>query len=116
MHKNHNSYMYLQPTSLISDPILQFLLQALQDHKLSTVAATSLQSISTQCRDKMVDHFQGLLQIVQAMDGFNLSSDAALGLLKGIYTCSFKITASQDNLWLENREIRRRHMFVKRYN
>lgn len=31
----------------------------------------------------MIDHFQGLVQIVQAMDSFNLSSEAAIGLLKG---------------------------------
>lgn len=31
----------------------------------------------------MKEHFDGLLQIAQAMDSFNLSNDAAIGLLKG---------------------------------
>ena len=47
------------------------------------MAATALQSISTQCKDQMTEHFQGLVQIVQAMDTFNLSTEAAIGLLKG---------------------------------
>ncbi|XP_069128619.1 transportin-3-like [Argopecten irradians] len=68
------------------DPVLQFLLRGLQDPKLATVAANSLQSISTTCREKMIDHFQGLLQIVQAIDTFNLSAEAAIGLLKGTAT------------------------------
>jgi len=68
---------------LITDPVLQFLLHGLQDPKLSTVAATALQSISTTCRDKMTEHFQGLLQIVQVMDTFNLTPEASIGLLKG---------------------------------
>lgn len=66
-----------------ADPVLQYLLSGLQHPLLASVAATALQSISTQCRDLMIDHFQGLVQIVQAMDSFNLSSEAAIGLLKG---------------------------------
>ncbi|XP_025097718.1 transportin-3-like isoform X1 [Pomacea canaliculata] len=68
------------------DPVLQYLLSGLQHPLLASVAATALQSISTQCRDLMIDHFQGLVQIVQAMDSFNLSSEAAIGLLKGTAT------------------------------
>ena len=35
------------------------------------------------CRDHMKSHFHGLIQIAEAMDTFNLSSEAAIGLLKG---------------------------------
>jgi transportin-3 len=65
------------------DPILQFLLAGLQDKTISTAAANSLQSISTTCREQMVNHFQGLVNIVSALETFQLSNDAAIGLLKG---------------------------------
>lgn len=68
------------------DPVLQYLLTTLQQPQLASIAATALQSISTQCKDQMTEHFQGLVQIVQAMDTFNLSVDAAIGLLKGTAT------------------------------
>ncbi|XP_041351282.1 transportin-3-like [Gigantopelta aegis] len=64
------------------DPVLQFLLNGLQHASLASAAANSLQNISTQCRDHMTEHFEGLVHIVQAMDTFNLSGDAAIGLLK----------------------------------
>lgn len=69
--------------NLISDPVLQFLLAGLQQPALASVSATALQSICTSCRSQMKEHFDGLLQIAQAMDSFNLSNDAAIGLLKG---------------------------------
>lgn len=68
------------------DPVLQYLLEGLQQPLMASMAATALQSISTQCKDQMTEHFQGLVQIVQAMDTFNLSSEAAIGLLKGTAT------------------------------
>ena len=66
------------------DAILQFLLAGLQEKSLSTAAANSLQCISTTCREQMVSHFQGLVQIVSALETFQLSNDAAIGLLKGL--------------------------------
>ncbi|XP_046572522.1 transportin-3-like [Haliotis rubra] len=68
------------------DPVLQYLLAGLQQPLLASISANSLQSISTQCRDHMIEHFSGLIQIVQAMGTFNLSNDAAIGLLKGTAT------------------------------
>lgn len=68
---------------LVPDAILQFLLAGLQEKTLSTAAANSLQCISTMCREQMVSHFQGLVQIVSALETFQLSNDAAIGLLKG---------------------------------
>ena len=67
----------------VSDPVLQFLLSGLQHPQLATAAANSLQNISSQCRSHMANHLDGLLQIVQAVDTFSVSDDAAIGLLKG---------------------------------
>lgn len=33
----------------------------------------------------MVNHFQGLVHIVSALETFQLSNDAAIGLLKGMW-------------------------------
>ena len=68
---------------IVSDPVLQFLLAGLQEPRLSSVSAQALQSIASMCRDHMKSHFHGLIQIAEAMDTFNLSSEAAIGLLKG---------------------------------
>ena len=73
----------------ISDPVLQFLLAGLQEPRLSSVSAQALQSIASTCRDHMKSHFHGLIQIAEAMDTFNLSSEAAIGLLKGMSLCFF---------------------------
>jgi hypothetical protein len=66
------------------DPVLQFLLSCLKQPQLATVAATAIQSVCTACRDKMgISHFPSILQTVEALDEFNMSNNAALGLLKG---------------------------------
>jgi transportin-3 len=67
-----------------SDPVLQYLLAGLQESRLASVAATALQSISTTCKDHMKSHCDGLIQIVQAVDTFNITNDAATGLLRGM--------------------------------
>ena len=71
--------------------MLQFLLAGLQEPRLSSVSAQALQSIASTCRDHMKSHFHGLIQIAEAMDTFNLSSEAAIGLLKG-KTCAVYMT------------------------
>ncbi|RUS92156.1 hypothetical protein EGW08_000009 [Elysia chlorotica] len=68
------------------DPILQCLLSGLQQPTLASVSANALQNLCTQCRGQMINHFDGLMQIVKAMDTFNLSADASIGLLKGTST------------------------------
>ena len=68
-----------------SDPILQFLLSGLQEPKLASAAANSVQCISTSCKGKMRDHFQGLINIAQAIDTLHLSNEAVIGFLKGQY-------------------------------
>ncbi len=67
----------------IADSILQFLITGLQQPQLAAAAATALQSICAQCQDQMVTNFNGLLQVAHAVDSFNLSNDAVIGVLKG---------------------------------
>ncbi|KAL4233679.1 Transportin-3 [Mactra antiquata] len=71
---------------LVIDPVLQYLLAGLQESRLASVAATALQSISTMCKEHMKSHCDGLIQIAQAVDTFNISNDAATGLLRGVAT------------------------------
>lgn len=77
---------WIEKRPQLLDPVLQFLLAGLQQPALASASATALQSICTSCRSQMKEHFDGLLQIAQAMDSFNLSNDAAIGLLKGTAT------------------------------
>ncbi|XP_040069100.2 transportin-3 isoform X2 [Ixodes scapularis] len=72
--EKHPSYLNL---------VLSFLLQALQERRLASVAASSLLHICSTCRSQMVDHFGALLQVVAATDSLCVSTEAAVGLLKG---------------------------------
>lgn len=74
----------------VSDAILQFLITGLQQPQIAPAAATALQSICAQCQDQMVSNFNGLLQVAHAVDSFNLSNDAVIGVLKGThyFSCS----------------------------
>jgi len=67
----------------LPDPVLQFLMNGLQQPQLASAAAISLQNICSQCSEHMTSHFSGLLQIVQAVDSFNVPNDVAIRLLKG---------------------------------
>jgi len=71
-------------TAFFADPILQYLFTSLQHCQLATAAAESLQAVCSQCPDQMTSHFGALLQIIQAIDSFDVTNDAAIGLLKGI--------------------------------
>lgn len=84
-HHFFNDCMRFCPHPL--DPTLNFLLTCLQKKPLSTVAANALQNVCSTCKTQMASHFSGLLQIIQAIDTFSISNEAAVGLLKGI--CSF---------------------------
>jgi transportin-3 len=55
----------------------------LQQPHQASAAASSLQSICSACRDHMAVHFNGLVQIIQSLDTFSISNEAAIGLLKG---------------------------------
>ncbi|XP_070539739.1 transportin-3-like [Ptychodera flava] len=65
------------------DPTLGFLMKGLQTSELGSAAAHAIQCICDVLSDHMTNHFEGLLQITQAIDSFNLSHDAAIGLIKG---------------------------------
>ncbi|XP_038065636.1 transportin-3-like [Patiria miniata] len=65
------------------EPILNFLTNGLRNSQLSSVAATAIQSICKTCQDHLASHLEGLLQIAQAVDAFNLSQEAAIGLIEG---------------------------------
>ncbi|XP_031829291.1 transportin 3 isoform X2 [Nomia melanderi] len=70
------------PQSL--EPVLNFLLTCLSQKGLGSAACGALLSICTACRLHMASHFPGLLQIARSLDGFAISNDAAIGLLKGV--------------------------------
>lgn len=65
------------------DPVLNYLMKGLREKPLASVAAKAIHNICSVCRDHMAQHFQGLLEIARSLDSFALSSDAAVGLLKG---------------------------------
>lgn len=66
-------------------PILNFLLCALQQKNgLATAAANALQSICSACKKHMLGHISGLMEIARCLDGFEIQTESAIGLLKGI--------------------------------
>lgn len=67
----------------LADPVLNFLMKGLREKPLASVAAKAIHNICSVCRDHMAQHFQGLLDIARSLDSFALSTDAAVGLLKG---------------------------------
>lgn len=72
-----------------ADPVLNYLMKGLREKPLASVAAKAIHNICSVCRDHMAQHFQGLLDIARSLDSFALSTEAAVGLLKGatpIYT------------------------------
>ncbi|CAN7994195.1 unnamed protein product, partial [Ixodes pacificus] len=80
--EKHPSYLISLDALLDADLVLSFLLQALQERRLASVAASSLLHICSTCRSQMVDHFGALLQVVAATDSLCVSTEAAVGLLK----------------------------------
>ncbi|XP_023652672.1 transportin-3-like [Paramormyrops kingsleyae] len=65
------------------DPVLNYLMKGLREKALSSVSAKAIHNMCSACRDLMIQHFQTLLDIAHALDSFFLSSEAAVGLLKG---------------------------------
>ena len=55
----------------------------LRDADLASVSGQAIQSICSQCQDHLQGHLECLLNIAQAVDAFNLSGEAALGIIKG---------------------------------
>lgn len=73
----------IQMYFVISEPVLNFLLDCLNQKGLGSAASGALLSICTACPLHMTTHFSGLLQIARSLDNFAISNDAAIGLLKG---------------------------------
>lgn len=68
-----------------ADPVLDYLMKGLREKPLASVAAKAIHNICSVCREHMAQHFQGLLHIARSLDSFALNTEAAIGLLKGIY-------------------------------
>lgn len=67
------------------EAVLNFLLYSLQQKNgLAAAAAISLTSICSSCRQKMIYHISGLVEIARSLDSFEINNDLAIGLLKGI--------------------------------
>lgn len=73
---------------LLPDPVLTYLMKGLGEKPLASAAAKAIHNICSACRDHMAQHFQGLLDIARALDSFALSTEAAVGLLKGTWARS----------------------------
>lgn len=71
------------PDSLES--VLNFLLYSLnQKNGLAAAAANALTQICTACKSRMTFHLNGLLQIAQSLDSYEITNESAINLLKGI--------------------------------
>lgn len=65
--------------------VLNFLLYSLnQKNGLAAAAASALTQICTTCKFRMTCHLNGLLQIAQSLDTFEISNESIINLLKGI--------------------------------
>lgn len=81
----------------LSDPVLNYLMKGLREKPLASAAAKAIHNICSVCRDHMAQHFQGLLDIARSLDSFALSTEAAVGLLKGtshLYYTSADVTSA----------------------
>ncbi|BES87824.1 transportin-3 [Nesidiocoris tenuis] len=79
----------------VLEHVLDMVLYCLQQPQLATAAANCLQSICSACRLHMANRFTGLLQILQSLDKFAITNEAAVGLLKGVAAIIEKIPPDQ---------------------
>uniref|UniRef100_A0A0A9ZA41 Transportin-3 n=2 Tax=Lygus hesperus TaxID=30085 RepID=A0A0A9ZA41_LYGHE len=79
----------------VLEPVLNMVLYCLQQSQLANAAANCLQSICTSSREHMASRFSGLLQILQSLDKFSITNEAAVGLLKGVAAIIEKIPPDQ---------------------
>lgn len=64
---------------------MNFLLQALQQKSgLATAAANALQSICSSCKKLLLCEIKGLIEIARCLDTFDIQTESAIGLIKGI--------------------------------
>lgn len=71
-------------------------MKGLREKPLASAAAKAIHNICSVCRDHMAQHFQGLLEIARSLDSFALSTEAAVGLLKG----RGRLPSALRRLWL----------------
>ena len=64
--------------------VLNWLLLGLQDKRLASEAATSLQNVCASCQKHMAPHLQGLIHILGGIDNLGIKPAAATGLIKGV--------------------------------
>lgn len=82
------------PESL--EAVLNFLLHALQQKNgLAAAAATALTSICSTCRERMICHLAGLIQIAASLDSFEITNESAIGLIKGMAIIISRLPADQ---------------------
>ncbi|XP_015116799.1 transportin-3 [Diachasma alloeum] len=97
------------PQSL--EPVLNFLLTCLNQRGLASAASGALHSICTACPLHMASHFPGLLQIARSLDSFPISSEAAIGLIKGVSIISARLPrneiapAMKELCWIQARPL-----------
>ncbi|KAL7740044.1 hypothetical protein ACLKA6_016887 [Drosophila palustris] len=87
---------WIENHSDLLEAVLNFLLYALQQKNgLASAAAIALTSICSACRQKMVCHISGLVEIARSLDSFQINNDVAIGLLKGISLILTKLPREQ---------------------
>ncbi|XP_066257134.1 transportin-3 [Euwallacea similis] len=70
----------------VLDPVLNFLVQGLSVEGLAGAAATALQNICVTCNKWMSRHVSVMMQLLRQVDTLPVSSNAVIGLLKGVAT------------------------------
>ncbi|XP_067945637.1 transportin-3-like isoform X2 [Watersipora subatra] len=90
-----NQWIRHNPSTL--DTILQLLLLCLRNPKLSNMAATSLDQICGTCAEEsqMLQSFPMMLQVVEEMDSFNITSDSTVKLIKAAAVILSKFSGQQ---------------------
>ncbi|KAH8376949.1 hypothetical protein KR093_002325 [Drosophila rubida] len=87
---------WIENHSNLLEAVLNFLLFALQQKNgLAPAAAIALTSICSACRQNMVCHISGLVEIARSLDSFQINNDVAIGLLKGISLILTKLPREQ---------------------
>ncbi|XP_046845172.1 transportin-3-like [Xenia sp. Carnegie-2017] len=68
----------------VLDLVLQTLYTGLKTKNLSTISALALHKVCSSCDQKMAQHFNILLEIVQVIDSLSISNGAVLEFFQGV--------------------------------
>ncbi|XP_062504529.1 transportin-3-like [Corticium candelabrum] len=74
---------WLNTHSDLLEAVLGYLVRALKMPQLASEAAFALDHLCQGCKQKLGQHFDGLLQIVAAADSLKMTKSAIVGLLRG---------------------------------